>query len=280
MQQTKNKLETKISVIIPVYNKGKYLARCLDSVLKQTYTNFEIVAIDDCSTDNSLEILKEYEKKDPRIKLLINKENLGVCLSSNKCIDFAKGQYIARLDADDIMPPTRLATQYKYLTDNEDVTIVGGHLRMIDNDDNVIFLKHFPLEHEDIKKIMFILMPIQQGSMMVNRVKLPTDFVWYDKAIPIGEDLDLIFRLLPYGKMANLDEYMLDYRMVDDSLGRTNIKETFKWLYNVRVKAIKEYNVKPSFKDKFVIFVQRIMVYMFPRSVLEFLFFKLRKIFI
>ena len=92
-----------ISVIIPVYNVEKYLSQCLDSVINQTYKNLEIICVDDSSTDNSLEILKEYAQKDTRIKIIKNEKNLGLGLTRNEGVKVAKGEYIHFLDSDDWM---------------------------------------------------------------------------------------------------------------------------------------------------------------------------------
>ena len=91
----------KVSVIIPVYNTEKYLKKCLDSVCNQTLSDIEIICIDDCSTDNSLNILKEYTLKDNRIKLIEFKENKGAAVARNTGIDEAKGEYIGFIDSDD-----------------------------------------------------------------------------------------------------------------------------------------------------------------------------------
>src|SRR3989338_8491510 len=112
-----------ISVIIPVYNGNGFLPAALESILDQTYRNFEVIAIDDGSTDNSYEILKDYAERDSRLRVFRNSKNLNIANTLNRGIKLARGQYIARMDADDIALPHRLAKQLHYLLLHPDTVI-------------------------------------------------------------------------------------------------------------------------------------------------------------
>ncbi len=128
-------MEDLISVIIPVYNLEKYLRESLDSVINQTYENLEIILVDDGSTDNSLRILREYEKKDKRISVLTQK-NGGICMAMKNGVAFSSGKYIARCDGDDINELNRYERQLKYLKEN-DCDLVGCYLKAFgDGDEN------------------------------------------------------------------------------------------------------------------------------------------------
>ena len=107
-----------ISVIIPVYNTEKYLGECLDSVICQTFSKIEIICIDDCSNDNSLQILKKYAQQDHRIKIISHKQNLGCVASKNEGIKKAKGEYIYPFDSDDIIKPETLEKLYNAISNN------------------------------------------------------------------------------------------------------------------------------------------------------------------
>lgn len=115
----------KISVIMAVHNGEKYLAEAIESILNQTFEDFEFIIIDDSSKDNSLKIIKEYAKKDSKIKIIKNNKNLKLAGSLNRGLKIAKGKYIARMDADDISLPERLEIQYSYLEENKDIFLVG-----------------------------------------------------------------------------------------------------------------------------------------------------------
>jgi glycosyltransferase involved in cell wall biosynthesis len=122
---------TKISVLTTVFNGGKYLAEAIESVLNQTWVNFEFIIIDDASTDNSVEIIKSYN--DSRIRFFKNEKNIGQTASLNKGLKLAKSDYIARLDQDDVCLPVRLEEQYKYLENNQEVTIISSWEHTIDS---------------------------------------------------------------------------------------------------------------------------------------------------
>ena len=113
-----------ISVVMSVYNGEKYLREAIDSILSQTYQNFEFIVIDDCSSDNTSYILKSYT--DARMQIIRNDRNLKLPASLNKGLKIAKGKYIARMDADDIAMPDRFAKQVEYLEEHSDVAVVGG----------------------------------------------------------------------------------------------------------------------------------------------------------
>ena len=116
-----------ISVIMSVYNTNKsFLAEAIESILNQTYPNFEFIIIDDNSTDGSLSIIEQYMSKDDRIVLIKNKTNIGLTKSLNKGLKLAKGQYIARMDADDVSLPDRFKQQIEYMENNSHVTVIGG----------------------------------------------------------------------------------------------------------------------------------------------------------
>ncbi len=135
----------KISVIIPTYNKEKYLNECLDSVINQTLKEIEIICVNDGSTDNSLTILKEYEKKDKRIKI-INQENSGVAIARNRAMDISKGEFIAFLDSDDkIINDNSLENLY-YAAVNNNVLISGGNSNYYLNGKKIKKLDHFKKE--------------------------------------------------------------------------------------------------------------------------------------
>ena len=119
--------EPAVSVCMPVYNAARYLTECIDSILAQTFTDFELLIVDDGSTDNSRDIVRSYHDK--RIRLIENRHDyIG---SLNKLLDEAKGKYIARMDADDVMMPYRLAAQFGYMEKHIEVGVLGGGFQQI-----------------------------------------------------------------------------------------------------------------------------------------------------
>lgn len=125
-----------VSIGIPTYNVGRFIALSLKSVLAQTYTNFELIITDDGSTDNTVEEIRKFN--DPRIKLIVDGKNHGISYRLNQQIDMAKGEIFVRMDGDDLMFPTRLEEQVRYLLEHPDLDVVGSGAVIIDDDNNII----------------------------------------------------------------------------------------------------------------------------------------------
>lgn len=117
--------EPLVSIIMGAYNEQKTIEYCIESILAQTYSNWEFIICDDCSTDETFSILKKYEEKDARFKILHNEKNSRLAASLNHCLSVAKGKYVARMDADDVSLPERLAKQVEYLETHSNVDVVG-----------------------------------------------------------------------------------------------------------------------------------------------------------
>lgn len=196
-----------ISVAMPVYNGEKYLAEAIESILAQTFTDFELIIIDDGSTDSSLEILKKYEQRDARI-LLISRVNKNLVATLNEIIDMARGKWIARMDQDDIALPHRFARQLEWLAQT-DADICGSWVRFFGTADKRI-LKHSQSDAALKMEILFGC-PFAHPSVMMkaNLAKqLPYDNAW-EKC----EDYDLWERAARAGwKMTNVQEVLLRYR--------------------------------------------------------------------
>ena len=269
-----------ISVILPVYNSCKFLRDCLNSIIKQTFRNFEVIAVDDGSTDGSLNILEEYLRTDNRFKIYRNKRNLGVSRTSNRAIKFAKACILARMDADDVMHPQRLQLQYDFLQKNPEYVMVGAQVRIVDEDGRFIRYKKFPTQHEQIIKLMYNAVPLQQPTIMINRNRVPQDFKWYDERLSTAEDVDLYFRLLQYGKFRNLNQVLHDYREHRGALSKEDPKQTFKLTYQIRKKAQSQYGYRPSFLHKVILEFQRILIYMLPNKYIYPIYYFMRRLII
>ena len=202
-----------------VYNAEKYLEKAVYSILNQTFTNFELIIIEDASTDSSLKILQSLEKKDKRIKILkkqINKGTEGFIENLNWGLQEAKGKYIARMDADDISHPERFQKQFDYLEKNPDIFIVGGQLNFINEQDKIIGEKHASLTDETIKKKMPKTIQLFHPLIMFRNSDLRyRTKSWY------CEDYDFYLQLMTGNKkMANLPEKLLQYRILNTSISR------------------------------------------------------------
>lgn len=229
-----------ISIIMPVFNAGDFLWEALESIGSQTFRNFEILAVDDGSSDESLIILKAYAKRDKRLKIFHTPKNHGLSHAANIAISHSKSEFIARFDADDIMPSDRLEMQVEFLQQNPDIVVVGGQCALINDDGKFISKKLFPLVDESIRKMSFLAMSLQAGSMMVNRKLIPRDFTYYTSQYRYAEDHELLFKLMQFGKVANLNETLLYYRQHgENSTKISSPKGVFGSVFKIRQQALK-----------------------------------------
>lgn len=265
-----------VSIIMPVLNAAEFLPAALNSVLVQTYQNIEIICVDDGSTDDSYSVLKRYQKWNPNIRVYKNDKNLGVSHTSNFAISKAHGRFIARFDADDVMTVDRIEKQVAYLKAHPEVVVVGGQVELMDYRGNKIGDKKFPLDWKTIYETLFTMMPVQQGSMMVNASMLPHGFVWYKGDNLTAEEVDLFFRLFKYGKFANLNDVVLKYRQYGSSTSLKDPKKTFYVTYETRMRAVKKYGYKPTFKAYLVNFIEYVLVTALPKNLIYPLFSLLR----
>ncbi len=201
----------KVSVLIPAYNAEKYIGDTIQSVLDQTFQDFEVIVLDDCSTDSTNEVVKGFGAKDDRIRLFKNKTNLGIAGTRNKLLEYASGKYLAILDADDLCHRDRLAIQSKFLEENSDHILVGSYYEMIDEAANHIAHVRHITKPNQVGIGMFFHNLIAQSSVMINAALLGSER--YDLGFPPAEDYHLWIRLLRKGKVHNIPSELMHYRV-------------------------------------------------------------------
>ena len=237
------KNKPKISVIMPNYNGEEYLVEAIESILHQTFKNFEFIIIDDGSTDNSMNIIKRYAKRDKRIKLLVNKHNLGIIRTLNRGLRIARGKYIARMDSDDISLSNRFEIQYNFLENNPDIFLIGTSFRYINEKGRILYTFKVNYSPEKIKTDCWKKSLIHHPTVMFHN---EAGIFYREKAI-FCEDRDLWLRLIFQGKkMKVIEEVLLNYRLRENSICNSKgnqqklfIKEVLKWHKN-RLLAIEE----------------------------------------
>jgi len=211
----------RVSVILPVFNAGQYLSIALDSVLSQTFRDFELIAIDDGSTDGSLNLLQELAKSDSRIRV-ITRPNKGLVATLNEGITLSKGEYLARMDADDICRPERFEKQVAYMDINPDCIALGTRVLLIDSEGCPIM--DFALER-DHREIDSAHLAGKGGAVVHPAVIMRKEAVLridgYRAEYKHAEDLDLFLRLAEIGRLSNLPDVLLEYRQHLTSIGYT-----------------------------------------------------------
>jgi len=229
-----------ISVIMPVYNAARIVKRAINSILNQTYSNFEFIIINDGSSDETQTILSAY--KDKRIRI-ISQENRGVTLSLNRGIEASKGNYLARMDADDVALPQRFAKQLEFMEKNPTVAVLGTSTKIIYPDGSFRIRKR-PLTTKSIKKNIIRICPFSHSSVMIRRSVLDKVGL-YDTSKYVAQDYNLWIRLLSAGyDLANLREPLLIYYWEPESVTRSRTRtKRIKQQLHSRIEAIKLLNL-------------------------------------
>jgi glycosyltransferase involved in cell wall biosynthesis len=253
-----------VSVIMPVYNSEEFLSAAVNSILNQSYRNLELICVNDGSTDDSLKILRNFEKKDNRVKVINFKKNKGLTYALNAALKVCKGDFIARMDSDDISHTDRIKKQVDFLLNNPDILVVGTQCNLIDEKDIIFGKKLFPTGSKELYKMMFEIMPMQHPTIMV-RSEVYKKVAYENQST--AEDVSLFFRLLQHGSMANLDEVLFDYRIRRDSNSFKNVKKTFYITFKTRLRAVREWGYKPSIHSVLLNVAQFCLVSLVPSSV-------------
>jgi glycosyltransferase involved in cell wall biosynthesis len=217
-----------VSVLMPVYNGARYLAEAVESILAQTYRDFEFVIVDDGSTDRSPTMLDEYARRDSRVRI-VRRGNTGIVGALNDAIADSKAPLIARMDADDVSLPDRLEKQVGYMREHEECVALGSRVTGIDPYGCVLFQSEHKLEHAEIDGELLngVGWAIVHPVAMLRREAVEK-VGGYRREWQWVEDLDLFLRLAEIGKLANLPDQLLCYRQHTESINRTRAAEQAK----------------------------------------------------
>jgi glycosyltransferase involved in cell wall biosynthesis len=222
----------KVSVILAAYNAEKYLVSAVQSILDQTFTDFELLLFDDGSKDSTPQIVADFGKKDPRV-VPISRANKGLTPTLNEGISRAQGEYLARMDADDLSLPRRFAEQVKYLDEHPECVCLGSRVTLVDPYASPIKDTDHKLTHEEIEAGLLkgVGWSIVHPAAMM-RADAVRKVGGYREQFKTSQDLDLFLRLSEIGRLANLAEPLVQYRQHFESVANTKADE--QW----RVKSI------------------------------------------
>src|SRR6185436_14540438 len=195
-----------VSVLMSVYNGEKYLKEAMESILNQSFSDFEFLIFNDCSTDTSREIILSFN--DPRIVFMDNENNIGLTKSLNKGISLAKGKYIARMDADDVSHARRLSEQVNYMEKNSDVAVCGSWVQFL-NESEIVEL---PTEKNEIKVRLFCNSCLAHPSVMIRKSFLEKYALTYNEQLKYAQDYELWVKCSHYGTIENIPKPLLFYR--------------------------------------------------------------------
>lgn len=263
----KEKQSVKVSIIIPVYNTGKYLAGCLESVLQQSFQAIEVIAVDDGSQDDSFQILEAYRKQDPRLRIFRNVANRGVSYTLNRAIAEATTPLIARMDSDDLMVRDRIEKQYAFFQAHPEWVVLGGQVKYINEQGEIIGRSCFPLTDSHIRASFFYFQPVADPTVMFNLNPMMKTQFNFREDLPVAEGLDLFFRLYAYGRFANLPDVLVLFRQREGSLTQ-DPKRVFGFISQVRLAATARYGIQAPWTAGVVNRLQKVLTTLLPFPVL------------
>lgn len=206
-----------LTVILPVYNCEKYVALAINSILQQSFQDFELIVINDGSTDNSWVEIQKF--KDSRIRS-INQENMGIAKSLNKGLDIAQGQFIARQDSDDLSDPDRFLLQIAFLKKNPKIDLVGTWANILERENSCSRKLIHPTKVNDIKAFLCFDNPFVHTSVIFRKKTILGLGGYFSEAEYQPEDYDLWSRLAKNSKLANLPQILVQYRELPLSLSK------------------------------------------------------------
>lgn len=230
-----------VSVLMPVYNTEVYVAEAIESILNQTYPHFELIIIDDASTDGTAEILEQYKNQDDRIIVLRNQANIGITNSLNKALSISKGNFIARMDADDVSYKNRFELQVDYLNNHHDILILGGSILVINQTTGIEVLKNYP----DTPGLLRWRMTLGYGgvashpAVMIRKSVFDLTGPYAD--IEFAQDHELWSRFLDYTNLpiTNLKHILIKYREHTNSVSQSKKKLQNSIALEIRQNLIK-----------------------------------------
>jgi glycosyltransferase involved in cell wall biosynthesis len=238
----------KVTVLMPVYNGERYLSDAMESILKQTFTDFEFLVIDDGSSDRSVDIVRSYA--DPRICLLENGKNRGLIATLNRGIAHAKGEYIARMDCDDISLPKRLERQVAFMDAHPGIGISGSWIKTFGELTSVTI--RFPTEPERIRCINFLNSCVGHPSIIMRLAAVKKYNIYYDPAYCHAEDYALWVNALKNFDIANIGEVLHLYRQHPGQVTVQHLKTQTDTINRIRRDLLSDLGIEAS-EDEFAL---------------------------
>jgi glycosyltransferase involved in cell wall biosynthesis len=236
----------KVSVLMPMFNSEKYIGMAIESILNQTFKDFELIILNDGSTDNSKKIVESYS--DSRIILIENTQNQGLARTRNRLIAEAKGDFLAWLDSDDIALPQRLQIQVDFLEKNPNHALVASWARIIGSNNLPTgnFVKSY-IPNTDLSALLLFVNYIVQSSVMLRRNLLPDEH--YNLDFPPTEDYELWVRIAKKHPIAILNDILVDYRVHDSNISFTQNDRAMRTVKMNHQRQLEDLGINPTMQE-------------------------------
>jgi glycosyltransferase involved in cell wall biosynthesis len=272
----RNKKQPLVSVIIPVYNGAFYLVETVESVQKSSYKKFEIILVDDGSKDKSKALCRRLEKKYYNVHFYFFKKNKGLTSSLNYAVKKAKGEFIARINQDDIMMDNRLKEQIKFFKDNPDHVVVGGDITLFDEKYNFVDNISFPKTDKEIRNQWLLFSPFSDPTVMY-RKDAYFKTKGYQKYFWPADDVNMWYQLGQIGKLANLDQILTQVRWHNNAGSINSHRIQMEKTFEVHVWASK--NIQKASLYHRIFWISQLMAgRLFPPRFNWFIYRRMRQI--
>lgn len=235
-------MNPKITILMPVYNGEKYLREAIKSILNQTFNDFELLIINDGSSDQSEKIIKSFI--DSRIRLITNKKNLGLVDTLNIGFKEAKGKYIARMDQDDISLSPRLKKQYNFMENNPEIGISGTWVKKIGK--KMSFISKYYTGHNELFAYLLFGTPFAHPSVIIRKDIIEPNNLFYNHKYKNAEDIELWSRAFKLTKIANIPEILLYYRSHPESTSQKKSDERNDAAAKLKLELLNKLNLNPA----------------------------------
>jgi glycosyltransferase EpsE len=242
-----------VSIVMGAFNEESSIAKAIESISTQTYKSWEFIIIDDCSTDKTQEIIKKYCDKDNRIRLFINSKNLGLAASLNKGISLASGNYIARMDADDISLPKRIEKQVRFLDSNKKISVVGTAAYFRSNDSADMKVIKMPETNKKINQMIFKASPFIHPTVMM-RKEFMQQTKGYNSKLRRAQDYDLWLRGRSTALYHNIKEPLLIYTY-------QNKKMLTGFIASMHIRISNSKNIRDFFRSLYWILYEGVFIF-------------------
>lgn len=261
-------MNPKISVILPVYNQEKFIKEAIESILNQSYSNFELIIINDGSTDNSEKIITSF--KDKRIKIIKNNINHGLTKALNLGMKNAKGEFIARMDGDDISYANRFKLQLKAFEKDGNVYLIGGQACVISINSKKLKNTRMPTRYQDLKKVVIKYNPFIHPTVMFKKI-LINKIGYFNENYRYAQDYDFVLRAINNFKCINLKEPILALRLNSNSISASKHQKQQLTAVAIRLNAIINYKY-PMYSLLFLVkpFVSALIPYNLKKRIYPF----------
>lgn len=232
---------------MPVYNADQFLPEAIESVLDQTFHNFEFIIISDDISEKTQKILEYYRNKDNRIKIVYHDSRKGLVYSLNEGCFLSQGKYIARMDADDISYPERFEKQFEFLERHPDIGVCGTWMEHIKSEGSLIQKPKTPISHNLIEWNLFFGNPMDHPTIMMRKNAIE-NYGYYNIEGEFAEDYDLWARLIFHTKFANLPQYLFKYRFHDNNVSKINSNQQSQMNNKIQFSLLKQFFLNIAYK--------------------------------